>query len=976
MDNFINYYNNDKENYNFIKKLLVKRKIYPSNDFKNSNIFFSDDLEIYNNSHIKSLLVNHFPNINKLNFDGKLNNINYIPIDIYVLLIDNDEIFINCKSEIYEMENKLNELGKSIFKNYINIWSKEILKIYSENKNLLKGNLDSDVRETRFYEVLNFSFVIYENFESELYKISLNPEIEENVLDDMFRIVLDPIILTYIDPNHKNSWIKISNPSYLIYPYYDGKYIKGIFEKRENIYKNNKFSNSIPEHFSKHPNRFLLSNINTGYWNLLWLPFNYVEHLNGMKQNILEIPNNEGNLQIINHFPNNDIICKKVFYKDSFEKRTSTYPSYLRERYIIHKKENPEKILDIISKKFKGIWSVKTPNLNYNSNYKIFDNFIQLKEYVLEIENNKNNENGIIIEKYGESPLLYQGRKFSIQVQVLINNDKSLYISPFIFISTSSEKYTNKLTGEWDKDKIIHIPRNYTQKKSLNYGKYEEGNVISIYDISDELYERFVPQWKEIILKSYELFKNDLITTNRKYFELLAFVFDIDDNMKTYLFNIHTNIVSKWGADWADEQSKIMYNDMFKITMDPFYNLKNIGNSWIKISEPLYKYYIDMENTGPVLNLIHKRNNFIFDIPEDINVKRKWYYIYNKILDGDWNFLWFKNEVINIEGEGKKSIFTLPNPKNNIQVVNHLPNISFITNKSNLTKTLMKIPDSEKFYPKTLIFDTSDEYSKTKLIHFIDKIKPNFAIVKPPNLFSGQDIQVFDDVEKILRYIEYNEKFNKKAKGVYVIQEYINNPLLYQGRKFDIRIHVLITDDYEIYINNYRLMRLSSEKYTYKVSENWEKDKFIHITNYSVQKFSKNFGKYETNNILPLDTEINGINLFEKFLPIWSNIINLILLNIKDDLINLPKEYQDQISNDLVYFNRKKYFEILGFDFIIDEEMNTKLLEININPNFDWGNDKSVIDKIDKMVDDMFKICVDPLFGIYIGKSKNSWIKI
>jgi tubulin monoglycylase TTLL3/8 len=64
----------------------------------------------------------------------------------------------------------------------------------------------------------------------------------------------------------------------------------------------------------------------------------------------------------------------------------------------------------------------------------------------------------------------------------------------------------------------------------------------------------------------------------------------------------------------------------------------------------------------------------------------------------------------------------------------------------------------------------------------------NIWIVKPAKLSRGRGIKVFNDLEQLLFYIMGREKME------WVIQKYIERPFLYQGRKFDIRQWVLVSN--------------------------------------------------------------------------------------------------------------------------------------------------------------------------------------
>ena len=80
-------------------------------------------------------------------------------------------------------------------------------------------------------------------------------------------------------------------------------------------------------------------------------------------------------------------------------------------------------------------------------------------------------------------------------------------------------------------------------------------------------------------------------------------------------------------------------------------------------------------------------------------------------------------------------------------------------------------------------------------------------------------------------------------KGGLLISKYIMNPHLINGFKYDLRIYVLVTsyDPLKIYLFREGLVRLATEKYTTNVLS--LKKRFIHLTNYSVNKKAEGYVK-------------------------------------------------------------------------------------------------------------------------------------
>jgi hypothetical protein len=75
-----------------------------------------------------------------------------------------------------------------------------------------------------------------------------------------------------------------------------------------------------------------------------------------------------------------------------------------------------------------------------------------------------------------------------------------------------------------------------------------------------------------------------------------------------------------------------------------------------------------------------------------------------------------------------------------------------------------------------------------------------------------------------------------------VVQPYIDNPLLLEKKKFDLRLYILVSslDPYICYLNEEGLARFCAEDYQPPNKENI-KNPYIHLTNYSLNKNHEKF---------------------------------------------------------------------------------------------------------------------------------------
>lgn len=96
-------------------------------------------------------------------------------------------------------------------------------------------------------------------------------------------------------------------------------------------------------------------------------------------------------------------------------------------------------------------------------------------------------------------------------------------------------------------------------------------------------------------------------------------------------------------------------------------------------------------------------------------------------------------------------------------------------------------------------------------------------IIKPNASSQGKGIYIIDDVKDLC------------LDESCVISRYVPNPLLINGHKFDLRIYVLVTsfDPLRVYVYKEGLVRFATEEYTTSISK---KNKYVHLTNYSINK--------------------------------------------------------------------------------------------------------------------------------------------
>jgi len=124
--------------------------------------------------------------------------------------------------------------------------------------------------------------------------------------------------------------------------------------------------------------------------------------------------------------------------------------------------------------------------------------------------------------------------------------------------------------------------------------------------------------------------------------------------------------------------------------------------------------------------------------------------------------------------------------------------------------------------------------------------------VKPgENTNRGNGINVCASLQEIKNIIARAAANPLTRDRTFIVQKYIDNPLLIHRRKFDFRCYGMLTSvngTLKGYFYNDAYIRTSCKEFDIEDVQN----KFIHLTNDAVQKHSEDYGKFENGNKVSL----------------------------------------------------------------------------------------------------------------------------
>lgn len=198
-------------------------------------------------------------------------------------------------------------------------------------------------------------------------------------------------------------------------------------------------------------------------------------------------------------------------------------------------------------------------------------------------------------------------------------------------------------------------------------------------------------------------------------------------------------------------------------------------------------------------------------------------------------------------------------------------------------------------------------------------------IIKPGERSNrGNGITISDSLKEIEQVLNSKELHSNGKLRTFIVQKYIEKPFLFYKRKFDIRCYMLLTNfnrNFRGYWYKEGYIRTSAKEFSLK-----QNNKAIHLTNDAIQKNFQDYGKFEPFNKVSFEE-------LEKYIENERNVNQFPLIQEKmKEIAKIAIKSVYSRINEQIFSQNSFIFEVFGLDFMLDDELNVWLLEINVNP--------------------------------------------
>ncbi|KAJ1481002.1 tubulin-tyrosine ligase family-domain-containing protein [Baffinella frigidus] len=190
-----------------------------------------------------------------------------------------------------------------------------------------------------------------------------------------------------------------------------------------------------------------------------------------------------------------------------------------------------------------------------------------------------------------------------------------------------------------------------------------------------------------------------------------------------------------------------------------------------------------------------------------------------------------------------------------------------------------------------------------------------------------------------IKVVTKMDQVSKTKPGI--VQAYLSSPLLIDGYKFDIRVYAVATsfNPLKLYIFSNGLVRFSTKRYCKVKRNSKDRSRFMHLTNYSVNKKSADFearvdadmeactgSKWSLLALWKHLREVRGMTTAEVD-KVWSDMKEV----VSKTFISAEGHFNMQMG--LLSLKRHNCFEIWGVDILLDAKLKPWLVEVNTCPD-------------------------------------------
>ncbi|CAD5229769.1 unnamed protein product [Bursaphelenchus xylophilus] len=239
------------------------------------------------------------------------------------------------------------------------------------------------------------------------------------------------------------------------------------------------------------------------------------------------------------------------------------------------------------------------------------------------------------------------------------------------------------------------------------------------------------------------------------------------------------------------------------------------------------------------------------------------------------------------------------------QLINHIPGSAYYT-----FKVLLATAALTKGVPKSFALPSQGlEFKQYAKDH------PKLEWVQKSNAHREIRVLTADNVNLL-----QEESF---------VQQYINNPLLIDGKKFDIGIYTVVTSlsPLRVYIyENEILLRFCSK--SYHPFDPVDLDKYVVGDDYTP------FWEMPTFRSAYNHQKLSFKSAFAQYLQTKNKSIDYVMKQIRETIQQVFEKLNHKMRAQLSDHNYPQvFFELSRFDFLVDEDLNVFLMEANMSPN-------------------------------------------